>query len=161
LHGLLNSIGIKTRRLALKTEDCETKEYGAGHVLVEAYLKERNKWILVDPQWNLIAVCDEILLHAVELQEKLRTGGKVEFKSFKSSYSGYEEWIEPYLFYFSHLFDNRVGEEEWKRSDGYEDLMLVPIGAKEPKVFQRYYPIEGTFYTNDIKLFYREPEYMS
>jgi transglutaminase-like putative cysteine protease len=48
--GCLNALGIRARVLGLKTADVETRVSGAGHMAVEAYLRDRSKWILVDPQ---------------------------------------------------------------------------------------------------------------
>jgi len=54
LNGCLNALGIISRILSLKTKNCETKRYGAGHVVVEAYLKDKEKWVMIDPQWDVI-----------------------------------------------------------------------------------------------------------
>lgn len=45
--GRLNALGITSRRIRLKTADVETRECGAGHVAVEVYLKDFNKWVLL------------------------------------------------------------------------------------------------------------------
>lgn len=50
IAGCLNSIGIPARTIGLKTQDVETRDYGAGHVATEAYLKEYKKWIFIDGQ---------------------------------------------------------------------------------------------------------------
>ncbi|RYZ27361.1 MAG: hypothetical protein EOO10_12945 [Chitinophagaceae bacterium] len=52
----LNAIGLPARVLALKTKDVETTASGAGHVLLEVYLKDLNKWALLDGQWDAMPV---------------------------------------------------------------------------------------------------------
>ncbi|MDR1054268.1 MAG: hypothetical protein LBL90_00170 [Prevotellaceae bacterium] len=65
----LNSIGIKSRIFALKTKDSEIRPYGAGHVLLEVFLNDLDKWIMVDPQWDIIVYIDGMTLNTVELQD--------------------------------------------------------------------------------------------
>lgn len=156
ISGCLNALGIPSRVLSLKTEDCETKNSGAGHVVAEAYLRDMNKWIMVDGQWDIIPLLDGTPLNAIELQNALAQ--KLPGLNI-SSLSGnkadeYFEWIAPYLFYFDIPLDNRVGVPD--RSP--KRLMLVPIGVKEPKVFQRKWPIRNTIYTHSARAFYVKPK---
>jgi hypothetical protein len=62
----------------------------------------------------------------------------------------YIKWIVPYLYYLDFNLDQRFYANDYKRGQ----VMLVPKGAKEPKVFQRKYPIKNCTYISDPKAFY-------
>lgn len=154
LNGVLNSLGIPSRVLALKTKDVETRKSGAGHVVVEAYVEEYGKWVFIDPQWNAIPILDDIPLNAVELQKAL---AEREAQLTISGLSAirqrvYRNWISEYLFYFDVRVDNRFSDDT---SD--QRLMLVPIGADKPRVFQRRWPVENMSYTHSLPVFYPAP----
>lgn len=156
----LNAIGLKSRTLALKTKDVETSSSGAGHVLMEFYLNDLNKWVMIDPQFDMITLSEGIPLNAVELQQAITEGKDIEMiTSEKESESMYLSWLYPYLYYFSVPFDNRenIGPDQRHTVDGKRELMLVPLGVKEPTVFQRKYPISNCIYTHSLKDFYRKP----
>ncbi|MFT4413785.1 transglutaminase-like domain-containing protein [Fredinandcohnia humi] len=153
LNGCLNALGLSSRILSLKTQDCETREYGAGHVVVETFIPELNKWKMADPQFNLVPYRNTQPLNAVELA--LSSKDSVDIKqSFTNSFS-YYDWISPYLFYFTINFDNRVNDERSYKEK--EQLMLVPLGAQFPKVFQRVHSIGNIEYTHSLNRFYLSP----
>lgn len=154
LNGCLNAVGITSRTLALKTKDVETRESGAGHVVLEAYSKDMDKWIMVDSQWDVIPVLNGIPLNAVEFQNALVNNRfDVDILSAADlSKTYYFKWIGEYLFYFDVLVDNRVVNRTSPMS-----LMLVPVGEKNPVVFQKEWPIEDMIYTHSVNAFYTEP----
>lgn len=155
ISGCLNALGIPSRVLALKTEDVETRKSGAGHVVAEAYVRDLDKWILVDGQWDVIPLLDEIPLSAVELQQALAEN-RPELAIHTGSDSKpaeYFKWIGPYLFYLDVSLDNRVAVAD--RSCAR--LMLVPVGAKKPTVFQQDFPIRDMVYTHSVRAFYAKP----
>lgn len=155
----LNSIGIKARVLALKTEDVETRYSGAGHVVLEVFLNDLEKWVMVDPQWDVIAHLDGIPLNAVELQNAVTMNENVKiWTSGNTTVSMYVPWIYPYLYYFSVNFDNRVNCKEQYLYKEKRDLMLVPEGIKKPTVFQQRFPMDYFIYTHSIKNFYGKPD---
>jgi hypothetical protein len=164
INGCLNALGIPSRILSLKTADCETRESGAGHVVVESFIAEHNKWIMVDGQWDIIPTVDNVHLNAVEFQKAI-TENNVDLRlsSLSGNINGYLDWIFPYLYYFSCPFDNRVAvgfdflgfQDETARS--LFELMLVPRGASKPKVFQKRFPINNVAHTNSIESFYHSP----
>lgn len=163
LCAALTAVGIKSRVLALKTKDVETKKYGAGHVVVEAYLNDLNKWIMADGQFNIIPANDNVPLNAVELQRALSNGenytfishnGKLRLKSIKR----YQDFINEYLYYFDTSFDNRTDYENGRlQIKGKPKLMLVPIGAKNPELFEASTKIDYCLYTNSLIDFYQKP----
>jgi hypothetical protein len=163
LCAALNSVGLKSRVLALKVKDVETRQYGAGHVVVETYLPDLGKWIMADGQFNAIPTRDNVPLNAVELQKVLSSG-----ESFRLVDQGgtltpkaqkrYQEFINEYLYYFDVAFDNRTDYgNERLNVKGKVKLMLVPIGAKQPEVFELSNKIDYCLYSNSLADFYRRP----
>lgn len=161
IFGCLNALDIPARTLGLKTADVETRELGAGHVATEVYLKDYEKWVLIDGQWGTIPMSGDLPLNAVELCEALwqtdnsqYSHAPVEFLSFRDEGSdGYAEWIREYLYYMNVSFYTKKG----KNLQRY-DMMLLPEGAKIPKVFQIKYPLKADEYTHSVIRFYSLPE---
>jgi hypothetical protein len=155
LCGALNALGIPARVLALKTRDVETRPSGAGHVVTEAYLRDLDKWVMIDGQWDAIPVLDQTPLNAVELQRALAEGkAGLTVDGFSGTEADtYFPWIQEYLFYFDTPLDNRYDLDTEPGS-----LMLVPLGAKNPVVFQQKYPITSMFYTHSVDDFYPHPK---
>ena len=156
----LNSIGLKSRVLALKTQDVETSQGGAGHVVMETWLPDLNKWVMLDGQWDAMPVLQGRPLNAVELQQAIASRyDELEIRSLSGTGKrGYASWIMPYLYYFDFPFDNREGAGLKKELvDGKSSLMLVPKGAKNPAVFQVKWPI-NSMYTHSLADFYAKPD---
>lgn len=156
----LNAIGLKSRTLSLRTKDVETRPSGAGHVLMEVFINELDKWVMIDPQYDMITLSNGVPLNAVELQQAITEGQKIEMlTSEEGAKTIYISWIYPYLYYFSCNFDNRENIESKDKLliNDKRALMLVPIGASEPTVFQQKYPIDYCIYTHSIEDFYRRP----
>jgi len=154
VDGALESLGIRARVLGLKTADVETRERGAGHVVAEAYLADKKKWVMIDGQFDVIPTLGGEPLNAVELQRALAKDARGLGVVTRSDADAdtYFAWVAPYLFYFDTTFDGRFGVE---RAPG--KLMLVPIGAKDPTVFQRKWPIGDVTYTHSVATFYAAP----
>jgi len=160
----LNSIGIPARTLGLKTRDVEKVMRGAGHVVSEVYSKEHGKWIFIDPQFNIMPTLNGTPLNGVEFQKaifdknvNLRLTNKAGELSDKDSRS-YIKWIGKYLFYFDVLFDQKtLNSSKFKSINGMTKITLVPVGHKEPRIFQRNSKINYSYYTNSLNDFYRKP----
>jgi hypothetical protein len=156
----LNSVGLKSRVLALKTKDVETTESGAGHVVLETYLNDLGKWVMLDGQWDAMPVLKGKPLNAVEFQNAIvKDYDKLEIKSISGTGKRtYANWIAPYLYYFDVKFDNREGElKDQLVINEKKSLMLVPFGAKNPTIFQKQWPIANCIYTNSLSDFYAKP----
>lgn len=152
VNGALNSLGIPARTVSLKTKNVQWTLWGAGHVVVEAYLEDLGKWIMIDGQWDVIPVLNGTPLSAIELQQALAseyTSGLGVASLTEANADEYFKWIEKYLYYFDVALDKRVGVE---REPGR--LMLTPIGAMEPKRFQIFFPLDNMTYTSSIDDFY-------
>jgi len=156
----LNAVSLKARTLALKTKDVETRPYGAGHVLLEVFLNDINKWVLLDGQWDVMPALNGVPLNAVEFQKAISDRFEdLEIKSLSSvSKRQYCKWVYPYLYYFDIAFDNREGQlADFKLVNGKRKLMLVPLMAKEPSIFQKTGKIQNCLYTNSYNDFYSKP----
>ena len=150
--GCTRSLGMPSRRLALKRPDVETAKSGAGHVVAEVWLKQFNKWVFVDGQWGAIAERNGVPLNAVELQDAIARkmpGLKIRFVS-KGNQEDYLKWIVPYLYYLDFNLDQRFYAKDYESGK----IMLVPKGVKKPKVFQRKSPIKNCTYISNPKVFY-------
>ncbi|MGQ8336154.1 transglutaminase-like domain-containing protein [Sunxiuqinia sp. A32] len=160
----LNSVGLRSRVLGLKTRDVEKVKKGAAHVVTEVYSKKYNKWIFIDPQFNILPTKNGTPLNAVEFQKAILSGKEdIELVNINGAVDAdfsenYLQWIGKYLYYFDVLFDQRIGYElDYKDFDGKTKLMLVPAEAENPTVFQRNNKINYCIYTNSISDFYRNP----
>jgi len=152
LAGALNSVGIPARTLGLKTADMQTRQSGAGHVVVEAYLPDLGKWVMLDGQWNALPERSGVPLSALECRRALAE----ELPGLKiagGAGSQYINWVRPYLFYLDVPFDNRVGVSD--RSG--QGLMLVPEGVSQPRVFQRVHRLNYLRFTRSVEAFYPVP----
>ena len=156
----LNAIGLKSRMLALKTKDVEITEYGAGHVATEVFLNDLKKWVFIDGQFDAMPVLDGVPLNAVEFQKAIvENFDQLEIKTSSGIQKNiYTNWIYPYLYYFDVKFDNREGVSNQHSIDGKSSLMLVPLGAKCPTVFQISYPMDYFKYTHSLEDFYAQPD---
>lgn len=156
----LNAVGLKSRVLSLMTEDVETRQSGAGHVVTEVFLNDLQKWVFIDGQWNAMPVLEGIPLNGVEFQNAIANNyHQLEIRSLAEvSKRNYVTWVYQYLYYFNVGFDNREGIEI-ERLKIYDKSMviLVPVGSSEPKVFQIKYPIEYALYTNSLLDIYTAP----
>jgi hypothetical protein len=154
LSAALNALGIPARVLALKTEDVETRESGAGHVVTEAYLADLKKWIMVDGQWDVIPTLKGKPLNAVELQQALAKADEgLDAESFSGTTAQkYFAWVAPYLYYFDTRFDSRI-----EGAQHFYSLMLVPVGAKQPTIFQKRWPLKTMVHTSSLRAFYPNP----
>ena len=156
----LLSIGIKARGLGLQTKDVETCKFGAGHYLSEVWLSDLNKWVLIDGQFNIMPILNNIPLNAVEFQKAIINkepfiliNNKGEIS--KKEYSAFMNFIPYYLFYFTTSFDQRqITNDNIFKVDGKSSLMLVPLNEKQPTVFQKVYPNNDFIYTNKLNNFY-------
>ncbi|SNR14698.1 transglutaminase-like domain-containing protein [Tenacibaculum jejuense] len=160
LSACLNSIGIPTRTLGLKTKDVEYTEYNAGHVVSEAYIKELKKWIFIDPQINYVPFHNDIPLNAVEYQRNIiDKSSSLKLKDFTGTLNEqkaaeFTKWIGKYLYFFDSKLDNsKTGSSCQNKSY----LMLVPLKSNFPKVFQIKHKMDYLLYTNNLNDFYKAP----
>ena len=146
ITGCLQALGIPARTLGLKMQDVETRASGAGHVVTEAYLRDLQKWVMVDGQWNAIPFEGDTPLNAVELEAAiaLRSRGLTFPMLGTGTQWRYRAWIKPYL----HFFD--------VNADGVI-IMLAPEGALKPTVFQQKWPLRVDMLIHTVGDFYAAP----
>lgn len=152
----LASLGFATRQLSLMTRDISEVKWGGGHVANEVYIADINKWIFIDPQYDVITVRDGTPLNAVELQTCIAEGRDFELLNPNNSISkeDYKRWIAPYLYYFTVSLQNGP-TTIWDRIVGNKrQLTLYPIGAAQPAYFQKMMRLNTAVYTHAIQEFY-------
>jgi len=160
LEAALNSIGIPARILGIYTKDVETSKCCAGHVVTEAYLSDLKKWIFLDAQMNYIPFLNGLPLNAVEYQNAIFNNEKeIELRSIKGNFSKTKtirkiNWVTRYLYYL-HINFNLPGVKTKCQVQG--GLILVPLNAKNPSVFQITEKLEDCIYTVNVKDFYKTP----
>ena len=161
LRAALNSIGLPTRRLALKTKNVETEQYASGHVVNEVYLPDIQKWVFADPQEDIMPFLKNQPLNAVEFQQAItKDMGNIELRSLSDiSKSGYINFVYPYLFFFDSNFDQRYSDQPKIKFANKSSLMLVPKGSKNPgrAGFYNNQLINYCIYTNCKEDFYKAP----
>ena len=163
LQNILNAINIKARTLGLATSNAETAKSSAGHVLTEVWLNDQQKWAMVDAQFDAMPILDGLPLNAIELQEAIVQEKPFKFINLKGDFTAketkkYMNFIPEYLYYFTTSFDVRlINKEDRYKIENKTHLLLVPIGAKNPVIFQRRYPWDYFIYTNSQADFYRKP----
>lgn len=155
LAAALSAVGVPARVLGLQRADVETAERDAGHVVAEAWLRDAQRWMLVDGQFDTVAMRGADPLSARELQTALADGDPaLRIESFSGMPGGaYKLWIAPYLHFYM-----RSGRR-WTTGApaGMPSLMLIPPGASPPKVFQRRFPQHYRRATESVGAFYAPP----
>ncbi len=160
LSASLNSVGIPTRTISIKTKDVETVKIGAGHVASEAYLPDLGKWVFMDAQLNYIPFLGETPLNAVEYQKAfISEKDKIELRNLKGALKKKKakkrmNWTAKYLYYFDVPFNST---NEVTACQEKTKLMLVPLNASRPEIFQRKYKLDYCLYTNNLNEFYQNP----
>lgn len=165
LVSALQAVGYRARAVALKTRDVETAQSGAGHVLVEAWLPQYGKWALLDGQYNVMPEAAGVPLNAVELGDALRQRRAFGLVDAAGEVKGarrtvYLFFIARYLHYLDVAFDHREpAPSQPLRMGGKSRLMLVPLGAARPTVFQGRFPLDDLYFTNSVLDFYAAPSF--
>ncbi len=150
---------IPARIIGLKTKDVETRKTYAGHVVVEFWSKEYEKWIMVDVQIGIIPRYKEEYLSAVELGEMIYKNLNINYELIDGSRfsestrkDAYAEWIKQYLYFFDTALRIKLSISEEERLQE-KKLMLIPLKSIPPKLFQRTIPIHA-LYTHSVLDFY-------
>lgn len=153
----LKSLGFKVRNIGLMTKDVDVVNSGAGHAVSEVFIADMNKWIFIDPQFDIIVTKNGLPLNTIELQTAIFNKEKIEIINPNKviEQAEYVEWIGPYLFYFYTSLN--IGKVSvWDRIVGNKkQLTLVPKGKNNPKYFQRIFRLNNMYFTNSTKDFYQ------
>jgi hypothetical protein len=160
--GLLWAHGIKARPIGLKTADVETREYGAGHVVIEFWCDELGKWVMCDVQAGIMPRLNGEYLSTYELMKAIESDQLVDyiFVDRSSSQLGkygdmpsYTDWIQYYLYFIDtplvlDLKDQDLGTQQI--------VMLIPVGVNPPIMFQNWFEMNA-LYTTSATNFYQSP----
>lgn len=158
--GLLWAHRIPARTIGLKTSDVETRKYGAGHVVIEFWSVDYNKWAMCDVQAGIIPTYDKIPISAYELASYLQSNEDVIFSPIKYSRfkqnarygdkESYKEWIKEYLCFIDTPLDLTLDNGDRRKQ---QIVMLVPNDKKYPISFQGLFDMNA-LYTHSVKDFY-------
>jgi transglutaminase-like putative cysteine protease len=163
-NALLWAYAIPARVVGLKTSDVETREYGAGHVVVEFWSKDNQKWIMCDVQAGIIPMKHKLPLSAFEFGEQLTQHASVDYLSVKGSRFGitknsfadmhaYVDWVKEYLFFLDTAIDVTFKNVDRQKQ---KIAMLVPLDIAPPKMFQNMFEMNAV-YTHSVLDFYAQP----
>ena len=143
------ALGLPSRVLQIKTEDSETRESGAAHVVSEVFLPDLKRWVLADGQFNVVPLQNGQPLDGLGLRQALDSGAPITANISEEAVNEYLAWVDDYLFCFVTALDTH----SFGLFSGAK-LALLPVGAPEPTVFQRRFPVTETTYTNSARAFY-------
>jgi Transglutaminase-like superfamily len=157
---LLWAHAIPARTIGLKTSDVETREYGAGHVVIEFW--DGTKWIMCDVQAGIIPTSDGQGLSAFGLGERIRQDLAVDgielvnsrFSNSFGTISDYCKWIAEYLYFYDTPLKLNFEPIVDRREE--QIVMLVPLGVKPPEMFQGLFKMNA-IYMQSVKGFYKVP----
>jgi len=155
---LLWAHAIPARVIGLKTEDVETREYGAGHVVVEFWSNELQKWVMCDVQAGIIPKSEDRLLSAFELGEEVKQGMcgvyvPVKQSRFSKSAQAYTQWIKEYLYFYDTPIITTISDVDLPKQ---KIVMLIPLNTKFPVMFQGVFTMNA-LYTHSVIDFYAKP----
>ncbi len=156
--GCLNSLGVPARVLNMFPSNVENLNMGGVHVVVEAYLRDIKKWILVDSQLDAIPTLDGKPINALQLQMALakKLPNLSILTKSRTKARRYFKFTEPYLYYFEVFLDNRHDGNSYADRDR-RSILLYPVGKARPRSFLGM-PWVNAIYTNSVGLFYVKPD---
>ncbi len=152
----LSALGFKVRGLGLMTKDISDVKWGGGHAVNEVYLQDLKKWVFIDPQYDVITTYQGVPLNAVELQRCIALKQSFDLINPNQTITreAYTQWISPYLYYF-YVGINGQSISHWDRVVGNKkQLTLYPVGAEQPRYFQKIMRLNTSHYTHSLKDFY-------
>ncbi len=96
---LLTAYGVPARRIA--GFEAKKDEFN-GHVFIEYWNNDAEKWVMHDPQWGMTPYIDDVPLSAHELRHAFEAEKQIDFQSIPSLRSGvdtreYADWVRPYM----------------------------------------------------------------
>jgi hypothetical protein len=156
LAGCLNALGLKSRILGLKRKDVETANCCAGHVCMEVYLNDMQKWVLADAQFDVVPTLNNTPLNAYELRNAIANNlDALTLYGASNNKQSYTSFVAPYLYFF----DFKVNSSDNGNYIPAKSLILVPNGVTTPTRFQitGYINGLGVLGTNYIGDFYKAP----
>lgn len=164
LAGALTAFGLPARVVSMMSRDVETRESGASHVVAEAWLTSLGKWAMLDAQENALVFQGDQPLSCAEVASCLSDPNlRVQIPGLPPGIDSRmylnPEAFGPNFYYFQTRVDQRrLDPEQLSDEREHASIMLCPVGAPEPRVFQRASPFQRVTYTRSKKAFYLSPE---
>ena len=141
LAGCLNAVGIPARQVGGRARDAETIAVGAGHVFAEAWIVDRQRWMFVDAQMDIVGLdSDGTPMNSVEFRNSL---------SRPTPPIPYPLGLAFCMNYFVTGFEAADGTRT--------RIMLGPIGSKMPTKFQRVLSRAPDRFTHRLADMYAPP----
>ena len=141
LAGCLNAVGIPARQVGGQARDVETIAVGAGHVFAEAWIVDRQRWMFVDAQMDIVGLdSDGTPMNSVEFRNSL---------SRPTPPIPYPLGLAFCMNYFVTGFEAADGTRT--------RIMLGPIGSKMPTKFQRVLSRAPDRFTHRLADMYAPP----
>ena len=141
LAGCLNAVGIPARHVGGQARDVETIAVGAGHVFAEAWIADRQRWMFVDAQMDIVGLdSDGKPMNSVEFRNSL---------SRPTPPIPYPLGLAFCMNYFVTGFEAADGTRT--------SIMLGPIGSKMPTKFQRVLSRAPDRFTHRLADMYAPP----
>ncbi len=141
LAGCLNAVGIPARQVGGRARDAETIAVGAGHVFAEAWIADRQRWMFVDAQMDIVGLdSDGTPMNSVEFRNSL---------SRPTPPIPYPLGLAFCMNYFVTGFEAADGTRT--------SIMLGPIGSKMPTKFQRVLSRAPDRFTHRLADMYAPP----
>ena len=141
LAGCLNAVGIPARKVGGQARDVETIAVGAGHVFAEAWIVDRQRWMFVDAQMDIVGLdSDGTPMNSVEFRNSL---------SRPTPPIPYPLGLAFCMNYFVTGFEADDGTRT--------SIMLGPIGSKMPTKFQRVLSRAPDRFTHRLADMYAPP----
>ena len=141
LAGCLNAVGIPARQVGGQARDVETIAVGAGHVFAEAWIADRQRWMFVDAQMDIVGLdSDGTPMNSVEFRNSL---------SRPTPPIPYPLGLAFCMNYFVTGFEAADGTRT--------RIMLGPIGSKMPTKFQRVLSRAPDRFTHRLADMYAPP----
>ncbi len=141
LAGCLNAVGIPARQVGGQARDVETIAVGAGHVFAEAWIADRQRWMFVDAQMDIVGLdSDGTPMNSVEFRNSL---------SRPTPPIPYPLGLAFCMNYFVAGFEAADGTRT--------SIMLGPIGSKMPTKFQRVLSRAPDRFTHRLADMYAPP----
>ncbi len=141
LAGCLNAVGIPARQVGGRARDAETIAVGAGHVFAEAWIVDRQRWMFVDAQMDIVGLdSDGTPMNSVEFRNSL---------SRPTPPIPYPLGLAFCMNYFVTGFEAADGTRT--------SIMLGPIGSKMPTKFQRVLSRAPDRFTHRLADMYAPP----
>lgn len=156
LKACLRSLGYTIRTIFLESKNRKDLKSGEKHIFFEVYLRDQEKWFLIDPQFDIIIKKNGVPLNAVEFQQVLINEEELEIENPSDLIDSidYLEWIGPYLFYFTTSLNNGKASLCDKISGNKKRLILVPVNENPPSYLKNLIKMRISLITHSIMDFY-------